>query len=279
MGQNLEDLDASFVLGSSDLDDAVEPAGPHKCRIEDIEPIGSGHDNDARIWTESVHLDQKLVQRLFSLVVSLLSATPLPANCVYLVDEDDCRCQLTSLRSQGITALTLTGLSDIFTRNVHRCKSPIKVFRSNNETNWDLLFECCRPDPSILCVSGQEGKKHVQDAMQACPVQSESNTVGCTGCIHLIEKVPDSGSAQASKHFHKFRCIQGQEGNPGLTSHSPCQQRFPCSWWTTKQHTLWDSSTRSLEFTRLDEEVYQLCQVYLQGSTSLSQTARMSILY
>ena len=55
-------------------------------------PVGGGDQNDAGPLAEAVHLDQQLVERLFTLVMSTAeTCTTLTADGVDLVDEDDAR--------------------------------------------------------------------------------------------------------------------------------------------------------------------------------------------
>ena len=67
----------------------VEPARPLQGGVQDVRPVGGGDDDDPLVGGEPVHLHQKLVQRLFLLVVAAAQASaPLPAHGVDLIDED-----------------------------------------------------------------------------------------------------------------------------------------------------------------------------------------------
>src|ERR687888_635912 len=46
------------------------PVNPGVRRVEDVGPVGRGHEDDAGPDVEPVHLDEELVQRLLSLVVA-----------------------------------------------------------------------------------------------------------------------------------------------------------------------------------------------------------------
>ena len=71
---------------------AVEAPRTQQRRIEDVRAVGRGDDDDAVVRLEAVHLHEKLVQRLFALVVAAAEASaPVPAHGVDLVDEDDAR--------------------------------------------------------------------------------------------------------------------------------------------------------------------------------------------
>src|SRR3712207_7646051 len=61
-------------------------------RSEDVRPVGRGDQDDAALGVEAVHLDQQLVERLLTLVVTAAHAgAAVPADGVDLVDEDDRR--------------------------------------------------------------------------------------------------------------------------------------------------------------------------------------------
>ena len=87
---HLQDLLAPLDIGVGHLDLAVETARAQQRRIEHIRPVGGGHDDDALVGLETVHLHQKLVERLFALVVAATVAHPArAADRIDLVDEDD----------------------------------------------------------------------------------------------------------------------------------------------------------------------------------------------
>ncbi len=70
---------------------AIEPSGPHQGRVEDLGPVGGGHDHDAGLGIEAVHLGEELVQRLLALVVRPHGGQTAArlSDRVNLVDEDD----------------------------------------------------------------------------------------------------------------------------------------------------------------------------------------------
>src|SRR3972149_3209478 len=47
-----------------------EPPGPQERRVEDVGPVGGGHDDHLLVGLQTVHLAQELVQRLLPLVVA-----------------------------------------------------------------------------------------------------------------------------------------------------------------------------------------------------------------
>ena len=99
---DVENLLALLHVGKSHLDLAVETPGAHQCLVEDVGPVGGGQNDDARIGLEAVHLRQKLVQRIFALVVARESGVLAAgaADGVDLVDEDDAGSLLLGLLEQ-----------------------------------------------------------------------------------------------------------------------------------------------------------------------------------
>ncbi len=87
-----EDGLPSFEIGPVDHDLPVEPSGAQERGIQDVGPVRCGHQDHRRTLIEAVHLDQELVQRLLSLVVTAAEArASMAADRVDLVDEDDRR--------------------------------------------------------------------------------------------------------------------------------------------------------------------------------------------
>ena len=99
---DVENLLALLHVGKSHLDLAVETPGAHQRLVEDVGPVGGGQNDDARIGLEAVHLRQKLVQRIFALVVARESGVLAAgaADGVDLVDEDDAGSLLLGLLEQ-----------------------------------------------------------------------------------------------------------------------------------------------------------------------------------
>src|SRR5688500_3295542 len=90
---NLEDRFAAFHVRAVHYDLAVEAAGPQQGGIQDFRTIGRRHDDHGFARIEAIHLDQKLIQRLLTLVMSThRAADPAGlAQCVQLIDEDNAR--------------------------------------------------------------------------------------------------------------------------------------------------------------------------------------------
>ena len=87
--------------GSTNDNPAVETSGPKQCRIENVGPVGRCHQDNAVVRLETVHLDEKLVERLFALIVTAAEAgTAMTSDRVDLVDKDDARSILLALLEQ-----------------------------------------------------------------------------------------------------------------------------------------------------------------------------------
>ena len=89
---DLEDRLAAVDVGPVHDHLAVEASRPQQGGVERLRPVGGGHDDDAAVDVEAVHLDEQLVERLFALVVAADGdAGARLAQRVQLVDEDDAR--------------------------------------------------------------------------------------------------------------------------------------------------------------------------------------------
>ena len=96
-----EDAFAALHVGTVDDDAAIEAAGAQQRRIEHVRAVGRGHQDDAFVALEAVHLDEQLVQRLLALVVAAAEpGAAMAADGVNLVDEDDAGRVLLALLEQ-----------------------------------------------------------------------------------------------------------------------------------------------------------------------------------
>ena len=92
LGVHVEDRPPPDEVGTVDDDLAIESSGPEQGGVEDVGTIGGGDEDHAPSRVEAVHLDQQLVQRLFTLVVAAAQpGAAVAADRVDLVDEDDRR--------------------------------------------------------------------------------------------------------------------------------------------------------------------------------------------
>ena len=89
-GVDLQDRLAAVDVGPIDDDGAVEAAGAQQGGVERFGAVGGGHDDDAAVGVEAVHLDEELVERLLAFVVAADGAAAARlAQGVEFVDEDD----------------------------------------------------------------------------------------------------------------------------------------------------------------------------------------------
>ncbi len=90
-------MDFQNLLAADDVrvrhnDLAIEPARTQQRRIEHVRPVGSRNQDDAFVGFKAIHLDQQLVQRLLTLVITAAEpGAAMTANRVDFVDEDDAR--------------------------------------------------------------------------------------------------------------------------------------------------------------------------------------------
>ena len=66
---HLEDLLPFLQFGKVYMDLAVEPSGSHQGLVEDVGAVRGCEDNDSAVGVESVHLGEKLVEGILTLVV------------------------------------------------------------------------------------------------------------------------------------------------------------------------------------------------------------------
>src|SRR5262249_45684892 len=94
---DVADMDLEDGLAADDVRPihhhrTVEAAGAKKGDVKRLRPVGGGHDNDAAIGVEAVHLDQELVEGLLALVVAADDTAAAGfTKGVELVDENDAR--------------------------------------------------------------------------------------------------------------------------------------------------------------------------------------------
>lgn len=87
---NFQDLLTASDIRTANAHFPIKTAGTEDCRIQNIHTVGCCHDDDALVVTEAVHLDEHLVQSLFSLIVSAShTGSAASGHGIDLVDEDD----------------------------------------------------------------------------------------------------------------------------------------------------------------------------------------------
>ena len=89
---DFQDVGPAAFVRSVDKHLAVEAPRPQQGGVQNLRPIGRGHQNDTDIRVEAIELDQQLVQGLFSFIVTAGHAdAPGLAQCIQFVDEYDAR--------------------------------------------------------------------------------------------------------------------------------------------------------------------------------------------
>ena len=89
---NLQDLFPPPNIGERDHHLPIEAPRAQQRRVEDVGAVGGRNNNDPVIGLEAVHLHQKLVERLFPLVVTAPeTGAPVPAHGIDFIDENNAR--------------------------------------------------------------------------------------------------------------------------------------------------------------------------------------------
>ncbi len=87
-----EDRLTALEIGTRHDHATVKTAGPEQRRIQHIRPVGRRHDDHALVRFETIHLDEQLVQCLFTLVVAAAkSRAAMAPHGIDFIDEDDAR--------------------------------------------------------------------------------------------------------------------------------------------------------------------------------------------
>ena len=87
---HLEDGFSGFLIGRADVEDLIEAARAHQCRVHGLGPVGGGEDEDARQGLEAVHLGKEGCEDVdANRAAAATAACTLAADGVDLVEEDD----------------------------------------------------------------------------------------------------------------------------------------------------------------------------------------------
>ena len=84
-----------YFLSSTDIRDGdnnltVKTSRPEQGRVKDIWSVGGRHDDDTVIGFKTIHLNQELVQSLFSLIMtSAKTGTAMTSDRIYLINKDN----------------------------------------------------------------------------------------------------------------------------------------------------------------------------------------------
>jgi hypothetical protein len=85
-----KDLLTTLDTGKGDLDLTIETTWSEESVIEDVDAVRSGDDYDTCLIVEAIHLSEKLVDGLFTLVVGRhATSRALLTNSINLIDEND----------------------------------------------------------------------------------------------------------------------------------------------------------------------------------------------
>ena len=89
-GMYLENLQPASDIGAADMHLPVESSRSENRGVQNVDPVGRRHHDNALVLREPVHLHKKLVERLLSLIMAAAHAGASAApDCVYLIDEDN----------------------------------------------------------------------------------------------------------------------------------------------------------------------------------------------
>mmetsp|Transcript_9397 Transcript_9397/g.14168 ORF Transcript_9397/g.14168 Transcript_9397/m.14168 type:complete len:220 (+) Transcript_9397:609-1268(+) len=83
----IEYLKAPFDVGKWNSNMPVKSAGPNQSRVQTLRKISGCYDNDAGIGNEAVHLYQKLIERLFGVILHF--HLPRTSYGIDLIDENN----------------------------------------------------------------------------------------------------------------------------------------------------------------------------------------------
>ena len=93
-----ENFFSRLYIRHADDNLAIESARSQQRRVQNIRTVGGCQDDNSGIFVKSVHLHQKLVQGLFSFVISAAQAgTSLPSYGIDFIDKNNARCILLCL--------------------------------------------------------------------------------------------------------------------------------------------------------------------------------------
>ena len=102
LDMDLQDFQATCLVGTVHQHLTVEATGAKQGLIEDLRPVGGCKDDQPDRAVEAIHFGEQLVQRLLTLVVSTdrSSGTACATQSIQLINEDDRRRLRTRLFEQ-----------------------------------------------------------------------------------------------------------------------------------------------------------------------------------
>src|SRR5207253_412019 len=100
-GMDFENALAAANVGSSNNHATVESTGPEQSRVEHVRTVSRGHQDHAVVGLKTVHFDEKLIERLFALVMAPAQAgSAMASDSVDLIDKYDAGSVLFALFEQ-----------------------------------------------------------------------------------------------------------------------------------------------------------------------------------
>ena len=109
LGMDHKDLFSALDIRASHTDFTVKSSRTEDRRIQNIHTVGRCHYDDSFIYSKTIHLYKKLVQRLFSLIVAAAhTGSPLTGYRIDLINKDDARCMALALFKK----ISYTGSTD-----------------------------------------------------------------------------------------------------------------------------------------------------------------------
>ena len=133
LGMNPKNLLTAFNIRTSHSNLTVKSSWTENSRIQNIHTVGGSHYNDSLIHAETIHLYQKLVQGLLSLIMAAAhSGTTLSCHSIDLINENNTWCMaLAFLKKVSHTGCTYTD------KHFHKV-------RSGNGEERNSCFPCNR---------------------------------------------------------------------------------------------------------------------------------------
>src|ERR1700722_878182 len=98
---DFENLITSFNIGKIDDNPAIKSAWAQQRFIENIRTVCRSDQNDPFIGIKTIHLDEKLIERLFSFIMPAAnSRSSMTSDSIDLIDKNDARSMFLCLIEQ-----------------------------------------------------------------------------------------------------------------------------------------------------------------------------------
>ena len=148
-GVNFQNLLATLHVRCIHLNLAIKTTGAQQCWVQNVRPVGRGNQNNVRLGVKTVHLHQKLVEGLLTLIVASAHASPtVTPHRIDLINEDDGGCIFLGLSKEVSHA-----------RRSHTDKHLDEV-RTRNGIERDIGFACHGPRQQSLAGSRRAIEKN-----------------------------------------------------------------------------------------------------------------------